>query len=83
MRVDLLKLCDDIDLDIGDLVAKDGRRGVAHKKQAIYYRLRIGYGMSWHEIADLCHKDHTTIIHNFKVFENIMNLVNLTKVLVE
>ena len=81
MKIDLIKLCGDVDLDIGDLVSTNRTKGVALKKQAVYYRLRMSYGLSWTEIADLCHKDHSTIIHGVAAFERTKDLISLTEAL--
>jgi len=82
MKIDLIELCKDVDLDIGDLVSSNRTRGVAAKKQSIYYRLRMSYGLSWTEIGDLCHKDHSTIISGVAAFSRTIDLVKLTEALV-
>lgn len=83
MKVDLLEMCEEIGLDIGDLVSGNRRLGVALMKQSIYYRLRYGYGLSLNEIADLCHKDHKTIHAGIANYERLRDIINLTQALIE
>lgn len=51
-----------VNLSLDDLRTSIRTRTIAHKKLMIYCYLRLDCGYSSPEIANYCHKDHTTIL---------------------
>ena len=63
---DATKVLAAVKCDIEDLRSGTRTRTIMTKKHMIYAYLRKECGYSWHEIADYCHKDHSTIINSVK-----------------
>lgn len=51
-----------LNMTLAELRARRGFKSITDKKKLIYYYLRNIQGYSWSEIADYCHKDHSTLI---------------------
>lgn len=51
-----------LDLDICTLRSSTRTKNISKKKITVYFFLREICGYSFHEVADYCNKDHTTIV---------------------
>ena len=65
-------------LSLEELRMTRGSRSITDKKKLLYSYLRKIKGYSWHEIANYCHKDHSTIVKtvqsSVKLWEKHVNL---------
>ena len=57
-------------------IQEESRRRDVVYSRAIYYKLAKDYsGKSLAKIGKAVNKDHATVIHGLKLFENVINLV--------
>lgn len=66
----LMKACIELDVPLDKLRSPDRRKRLVAARKVISYHLRDKYELSYHDIADMLHRDHTSIIHNIREVED-------------
>lgn len=76
--MDISSICDELKVDLEDIRSSAKNQGLVLSRHALYYILRLRYGLSYSEIGEICHKDHTSIMYGVGRFSEIKSVVDLT-----
>ena len=71
---DLKILCDDLGVSEDDILRKDKTAEILVHRQSIAYFLRKRRGYKLAVIASMLKRHHTTIMHEIKVFEGLLQV---------